>query len=71
MSKIHAASRPGAALPAGLVCLSVVCLAAGGILAGAQHGLLRVLYGGGGFAAYVYFFARALDALGLPGPDAP
>ncbi len=62
---------PSLAFPAGLLCLSVACLCGGGILAAARHGILRFLYGGVGFGAYVYFFARALDALGLPHSDAP
>ena len=36
------------------------------MLAVEQHGVLRALFGGGGFAAYVFFFARALGKIGFP-----
>lgn len=55
-----------AAVPFGLLCVSLACLGAGAMLAAAQHGLPRVVVGAGGFASYVYFFARALGELGLP-----
>lgn len=55
-----------AAGPVGLLCVSLACLCAGALLAATQHGVLRAVLGGGGFAAYVYFFARALGELGLP-----
>lgn len=54
-------------LPAalGLVTASVLCLCAGGLLAASRDGLPRLLFGAGGFAGYVFFFARALEILGL------
>ncbi len=60
-----------AALPLGLLCVSLACLCAGGLLAAAEHGLLRAVYGGSGFAAYVYFFARALGEIGFPRSGVP
>ena len=54
-----------AAVPLVLLCVSLVCLCAGGLLASAQHGVLRAAFGSGGFAAYVYFFGRALGRIGL------
>lgn len=72
MRDIPAVARiRSAAVPLGLLLVSLVCLCAGGMLAAAQHGVLRALLGGGGFAAYVYFFARALGAIGFPPPAAP
>lgn len=55
-----------AAAPIGLFCASLACLAAGSMLAVEQHGILRALFGFGGFAAYVGLFARALGQLGFP-----
>jgi hypothetical protein len=55
-----------AAVTFAFLCASVACLCAGGVLAAAQHGVARAILGGGGFAAYVYLFARALDGTGLP-----
>jgi hypothetical protein len=49
----------------GLLAASILCLCAGGLLAAAREGLPRLLYGAGGFAGYVYFFAQALKKLGL------
>ncbi len=50
----------------GLVTASLVCLWGGAMLAVSREGLLRLLFGAGGFAGYVYFFAHALRELGLP-----
>ena len=50
----------------GFLCASLASLAAGSMLAVEQHGVLRALFGGGGFAAYVYLFARALGKIGFP-----
>lgn len=60
-----------ALIPLVLLCVSLTCLCAGGLLAAAQHGVLRAVLGGGGFAAYVYFFARALGEIGLGRSIAP
>ncbi|MEO8587526.1 MAG: hypothetical protein ABI584_15275 [Acidobacteriota bacterium] len=53
------------AAPLVLLCASLAFLCAGGLLAAGQHGALRAAIGGGGFTAYVYFFARALDQIGI------
>lgn len=50
----------------GLATASILCLCAGALLAVAHEGLPRLLFGAGGFAGYVYFFAHALRELGLP-----
>jgi hypothetical protein len=50
----------------GLLTASVLCLCGGGLLAVAHEGLPRLLFGAGGFAGYVFFFAHALRELGLP-----
>lgn len=63
--------RLATTLSAGLMCLSVVCLCAGGMFAAAQHGVLRVLFGASGFAGYVYLFARALEGFGFSRSGAP
>lgn len=72
MSEIPAVLRlRSAAAPLGFLCASLACLCAGGMLAAAQHGPLRALFGGAGFAAYIYFFARALGEVGFPHSAAP
>lgn len=62
---------PSAAAAFAFLCASLACLCAGALLAAAQHGVPRAVLGGGGFAAYVYFFARALDEIGLPRSGVP
>ncbi|MGA7991726.1 MAG: potassium-transporting ATPase subunit F [Thermoanaerobaculia bacterium] len=44
----------------GLLSASIVCLCGGALLAAANAGLARLALAGGGFAAYVYLFARAM-----------
>ena len=60
-----------AAVPLGLLCVSLACLCAGGLFAASQQGVLRAVFGGTGFAAYVYFFARALGEIGFPRSGVP
>lgn len=50
----------------GLVTASLGCLCAGALRAVAQEGLPRLLFAVAGFAGYLYFFAHALRAIGLP-----
>jgi hypothetical protein len=50
----------------GLVTASIACLCAGALLAVSADGLPRVLFAGGGFSGYLFFFAHALRALGVP-----
>ncbi len=50
----------------GLVTASLVCLCAGALLAVTREGVLRLLFAGGGFSGYVFFFAHALRELALP-----
>ena len=67
MREITTRARLGTtAAAAGLLCASLASLAAGSMLAVEQHGILRALFGGGGFAAYVFLFARALGKIGFP-----
>ncbi len=54
----------------GLVTTSLLCLCGGGLLAASHEGLTRLLFGAGGFAGYVFFFARALGIIGLSSPVA-
>lgn len=60
-----------ATVPLLLLCFSLACLCAGGLLAAAQHGILRAAFGSGGFAGYVYLFSRALGRIGLANAGAP
>jgi hypothetical protein len=66
MSEIAAPARVrSGATTAALLGASLVSLTAGSLLAVDRHGVLRALFGGGGFAAYVFFFGRALARLGF------
>jgi hypothetical protein len=67
MRKDLSPSRP-LSLPSvlGLIAASVLCLCGGSLLAVSREGLLRLLFGAAGFASYVFFFAHALRALGVP-----
>lgn len=48
----------------GLITASLLCLCGGALLAAGHEGLLRLVFGAGSFAGYVFFFAHALKMLG-------